>query len=176
MDPNMQSDPQMNYAVWADRVVAALIDVGVALAFMIVLYIIIAIGSVVLTAVGGAIDSASGSGAGGALGALGSCGGCFLFFVLPPISYFGIGMLNKVYWVSKRGYSIGQGAMKLRVVDKSGNFLSMGTATLRLLCQVALGFIPFVGGLLDLLFPLFDDPTRQTLHDKAVASYVIKIG
>ena len=62
------------------------------------------------------------------------------------------------------------------LVDKDGNMLSMGTATIRLVCQVALCFIPIVGGILDLIWPLFDDPTRQTLHDKAVASYVIKVG
>jgi uncharacterized RDD family membrane protein YckC len=159
----------MNYALWADRVLAALIDAGVALAFMIVLYVILILISFLLTMITGATGGADG-GAGGLLG----CGTCVLAFVLPPVSYLIVGILNKVYWVSKRGYSIGQGVMKLKVVDENGNLISMGTATLRLLCQVALGFVPVVGAALDILFPLFDDKTRQTLHDKAVNTFVIK--
>jgi len=160
---------QMNYALWADRVLAALIDAGVALAFMIVLYLFLFIVSFLLSAAGGAIG-----GDAGAVGGLLGCGGCLLAFVLPPISYLAIGLLNKVYWVSKRGYSIGQGVMKLKVVNKDGNLIDMGTSILRLAVTVGLGFIPLVGALLDLLFPLFDEPTRQTLHDKAVGTYVIK--
>ena len=156
----------MNYALWADRVVAALIDAGVAFVGMIALYILLFVLSAVLSLGGGLIDE----GLGGLLG----CGGCVLFFVIPPVAYFAVGLLNKVFWVSSRGYSIGQGVMKLKVVDANGNLISNGTAFLRLLCQVGLGFVPVVGGLLDLLFPLFDEPTRQTLHDKAVGTYVIK--
>lgn len=169
MNPNLNPAPPMNYALWADRVLAALIDAGVALAFMIVLYLGLLLLGSIMGAASGAMQGADG-GAGMFLG----CGTCMMAFILPPISYLAVGLLNKVYWVSKRGYSIGQGVMKLKVVDENGNLLSMGTATLRLLCQVALCFVPVVGGLLDLLFPLFDDKTRQTLHDKAVASFVIK--
>lgn len=164
---------QMNYALWADRVLAALIDGGIATAFMIVLYIALIVISLLLTAIGGA-GEAAGLGGLGALGALGGCGTCVIAIVVPPIAYLVIGLLNKVYWVSTRGYSIGQGVMKLKVVDKNGSLIPMGTSILRLAVTVGLGFVPIVGGLLDLLFPLFDDPTRQTLHDKAVGTYVIK--
>ncbi len=170
----MNSNPGMNYALWADRVLAALIDAGIALLFMIVLYIVIFVLSFIVTMIGGAIESGTGTGVGGMLGALGSCGGCFFFLVVPPLSYLIIGLLNKVYWVAKRGCSIGQGMMRIRVVDANGHLLSMGQATLRLLCTVGIGFIPF-GGLIDILWPLFDDPTRQTLHDKAVGSFAIKV-
>jgi uncharacterized RDD family membrane protein YckC len=91
------------------------------------------------------------------------------------VSYFAAGLLNKVYLVSKRGYSVGQGLMKLKVVDSHGNSISMGTAVLRLLCTVGLGFVPVVGGFLDLLWPLWDKQ-RQTLHDKAVGTFVVKAG
>jgi uncharacterized RDD family membrane protein YckC len=63
--------------------------------------------------------------------------------------------------------------MKLKVVDEKGGLLSTGTALIRLLATVALAFIPIVGGLLDLLWPLWDEQ-RQTLHDKAVGSFVVK--
>lgn len=169
MNPNLNPAPPMNYALWADRVLAALIDVGVALAFMIVLYLALLLLGTVITTAGGAIGGDA-AGVGGLMG----CGTCVLAFVLPPVSYLIVGLLNKVYWVSNRGYSIGQGVMKLKVVDQNGNLISMGTAALRLLCQVALGFVPIVGAFLDILFPLFDDKTRQTLHDKAVGTFVIK--
>lgn len=160
----------MNYALWADRVLAALIDGGIAFAGVIALYIIIFVLWGVL-AVGG---SAIGGEAGGLLGSLGCCGGFLMLIIVPPVAYLVVGLLNKVYWVSTRGYSMGQGIMKLKVVDKDGNLIPMGTSVLRLAVTVGLGFVPLVGGLLDLLFPLFDDPTRQTLHDKAVGTYVIK--
>jgi uncharacterized RDD family membrane protein YckC len=57
------------------------------------------------------------------------------------------------------------------VVDARGNLLSMGTLVIRLIVQALLGMIPIVG-ILDLLWPLWDVP-RQTLHDKAVGSFVI---
>ena len=156
----------MNYALWADRVLAALIDAGVALGFMLALYVVLFIATTVLSGLGGAVSPE----AGGLLG----CSGCLLWFILPPLSYLIVGLLNKVYWVSTRGYSIGQGVMNLKVVDINGSLIPMGTAVLRLLVTIGLSFIPFFGSLLDLLFPLFDDPTRQTLHDKAVGTFVVK--
>ena len=165
----------MNYALWADRVLAALADAGIALSLMIVLYVllfVIGLGGQALFAVA---EQATGTGAAGAFGGLFGCGTCCLFFVLPPVSYLAAGLYNKVYLVSKRGYSIGQGLMKLKVVDAQGNLISRGTALLRLLATVGLGFVPIVGGLLDLLWPLWD-PQRQTLHDKAVGTFVIKTG
>jgi uncharacterized RDD family membrane protein YckC len=166
MNPNQP----MNYALWADRVLAALIDAGLAAVGMIILFIAMWIIAGLLTAV-----TAGVGGLDGGLGAGLGSGVCDLSFVIPPIAYLIVGLLNKVYWVSKRGYSMGQGVMQLRVVDQDGNLLDMGKAVLRLLCTVALGFVPIVGSLLDILFPLFDEPTRQTLHDKAVGSFVIKV-
>ena len=82
-----------------------------------------------------------------------------------------VGLYNKVYLVSTRGASIGQGIMHIKVVDAHGRLISQGNALGRLLVHVALGFLPF-GGIIDLLWPLFD-AQRQTLHDKAVGCYVI---
>jgi len=165
----------MNYALWSDRVLAALADGGIALLVMIVLYIIVFVVGVGGQFVFAGLEQATGTGAAGGVGGLFGCGTCCLFIALPPIAYLIAGLANKVYLVSKRGYSIGQGLMKLKVVDAQGNLLSMGTSILRLLCTVGLGFVPIVGGLLDLLWPLWD-PQRQTLHDKAVGSFVIKTG
>jgi uncharacterized RDD family membrane protein YckC len=73
--------------------------------------------------------------------------------------------------VSQRGYSIGQGVVKVKVVDANGQLLTQGTAFVRLLAQAGMGLVPFLP-LLDLLWPLWD-VRRQTLHDKAVNCYVI---
>jgi uncharacterized RDD family membrane protein YckC len=157
--------PPMNYALWADRVLAALIDAGVAFVVMIVLYILV----FVITLAGAGILGGVSQDAGGLFG----CTGCLLFFILPPISYFAAGLFNKVYWVSRTGHSIGHGLMKLAVVDAQGGTIPMGTSVMRLLSTVGLAFVPIIGSALDLLWPLWD-PQRQALHDKAVGTFVIK--
>jgi uncharacterized RDD family membrane protein YckC len=157
-------------------VLAALADAGIAVLVMFVLYVLLfvvgGIGSMIIGAGEAAVNT---RGEPGGLSGLFGCSTCCLFFILPPVSYFVAGLLNKVYLVSKRGYSVGQGLMKLKVVDAHGNLIPTGTAVLRLLCTVGLQFVPVVGGFLDLLWPLWDKE-RQTLHDKAVGTYVVKTG
>jgi uncharacterized RDD family membrane protein YckC len=82
-----------------------------------------------------------------------------------------VGLFNSVYLVAQRGFSIGQGIVKIKVVDSNGQLLTQVTAFIRLLVRVALSFVPALP-LLDLLWPLWD-VRRQTLHDKAVNCYVI---
>jgi uncharacterized RDD family membrane protein YckC len=149
---------RMDYATWGNRVVAYLIDFLLVAGGMLVLYLVAATFLAGLSSFG-----SPGQGL--------ASGSCCLLVGLFPLATFGVGLYNKVYLVSKRGYSIGQGVMKLKVVDAQGNLLSTGTLVLRLVVQAALGTIPFVG-LLDLLWPLWD-VDRQTLHDKAVGSFVI---
>ena len=98
-------------------------------------------------------------------------GMCCVTLIIFPLATLLVGLYNRVYLVSLRGYSIGQGVMKLKTIDANGQLLTQGNALIRLLAQAALGFIPFVG-MLDLLWPLWDDRC-QTLHDKAVGSFVI---
>ncbi|HEV2761911.1 MAG TPA: RDD family protein [Pyrinomonadaceae bacterium] len=159
------------YAEWIDRVLAALIDFGISAAVMVVLYFIFGVLGVGLSAVG----SGMGDDAGGALGALGS-GVCCFGILLTLIAVFGVGIYNKVYLVSKRGFSIGQGVMKLKVSDAAGNIPTTGALLLRLLVQVGMGYIPFIGFFLvlaNVLWPLWDEK-KQTLHDKAVGTFVVK--
>ncbi len=151
----------MRYATWADRVIGYLIDALLIVGGMVFLNLIL--GTFV-------------AGLAGGLGKIGDdvAGGmCCAWIVLFPLATLLVGLFNRVYLVATRGASIGQGVMKLRVVNANGGLLTMGTALVRLLAQAGLCFLPF-GALLDLAWPLWDDPTRQTLHDKAVASYVIK--
>ncbi len=147
------------YASWGDRVIGYLID-----------SVLVGVGMAILYGIAGAF-LAMVSGLGGHDLAGGMC--CMLILLFPIASLL-VGVFNRVYLVSTRGASIGQGIMRLKVVDTNGNLLTMGTAFIRLLAQVGLSFVPVVGPLLDLLWPLWDE-RRQTLHDKAVGSYVLKL-
>jgi uncharacterized RDD family membrane protein YckC len=158
--------PAMDYATWSTRVMGAIVD-----------FLLVALGMGLLYAVlGGAFAALAG------LSSLGrgfrgdgvdsAAGGiCCLAFVLFPVASLLVGFFNSVYLVSTRGYSIGQGIVKIKVVDANGQLLTMGTAAIRLLVRVGLGCVPMLP-MLDLLWPLWDE-RRQTLHDKAVNCYVI---
>jgi uncharacterized RDD family membrane protein YckC len=163
----------MNYAVWADRVLAALIDGGLVLATMIVIWIVILIVLAIFGAIGAGLSQAGGEEA-GAFSILAGWGFCCVAFCMIPVASIGIGFYNKVFLVGKRGFSIGQGVMKLRVVTAQNTLVPTGTLVLRLFVQAGFGLIPFLP-LLSILWPLWD-PQRQALHDKAVGTFVIKAG
>src|ERR1022692_2038201 len=150
--------PGAMYALWVDRVVGYVIDLVLVGVGMGVLYLVL----------GGLFAMMAG------LGSNFAGGMCCMMILLFPVSSLLVGLFNGVYLVAQRGASIGQGVMNLKVVDINGNLLSTGTAFIRLIARVALGFVPMVGPLLDLLWPLWDEK-RQTLHDKAVGSYVLKL-
>jgi uncharacterized RDD family membrane protein YckC len=150
----------MNYAPWATRAIGGIVDGLIVLAVVIVL-------NMVLGGMLGAIAAAfSGVGADYLSSSV-----CCLWMITLPLGTLLPGLYNKVYLVSQRGYSIGQGIVKVKTVDANGNLLAQGTALIRLLVQSAFGFIPLLP-LLDVLWPLWDEK-RQTLHDKAVGAYVI---
>ena len=171
--PEPQPPFPMSYATWGDRVIAALIDGAIVLGVYIVISLIFAGAFVGLGGLANMTDAANNPEAANALAGL-SCLGCLAAISVPLIVYFLIGLWNKVWLPAKRGYSIGQGVMKLRIVGADGNLVPLGTLALRLVITVVFGFIPFVP-LLDILWPLWDE-RRQTLHDKAVNTYVVKVG
>jgi uncharacterized RDD family membrane protein YckC len=154
----------MDYATWGNRAHGYIIDSLLVGATMGILWLILAGGIM------GLIGTRAAGGAGwephGVTGA-----SCCVFFLLIPVSMLLVGLYNRVYLVSQRGYSIGQGVVKVKVVDANGRLLTQGTAFLRLVVQAGLGMIPLLP-VLDLLWPLWDE-RRQTLHDKAVNCYVI---
>jgi uncharacterized RDD family membrane protein YckC len=160
-------------AQWGARVVGFLIDYAFVMAVMIVLTIAFTLVSSLVAGAAGTVAAAGGpAGEEAASAALGMFSSSFCaMLVIFPLAALSVGAYNRVYLVSKRGYSIGQSVMKLKVVDTNGALLPMGTAALRLLAQIALSMVP-LAGLLDLLWPLWD-PRRQTLHDKAIGSFVI---
>jgi uncharacterized RDD family membrane protein YckC len=149
----------MPYAQWPTRVLGYLVDMLVTVPVVLVFYLI-----------GGSVVASLAS-MGGDLGSNLSGGACCVLIVFFPLSFLLVGLFNRMYLVSKRGYSIGQGVVKVKVVDANGNLLTMGSAFIRLLAQFGLSLLP-LGSLLDLLWPLWDQ-RKQTLHDKAVGCYVV---
>jgi uncharacterized RDD family membrane protein YckC len=152
----------MRYAEWGDRALGYLIDTGIAVGASIVLIIIFSI----LAALGAGLGGSDSPLPGGIF-----CFGTFISF----LAVFGFGLYNKVFLVSKRGSSIGQNFMHLKVVDAAGNIPSTGMLVLRLLVQSGLPFVPFgaIVSLVDHLFPLWDEK-KQTIHDKAASTFVVK--
>jgi len=148
---------QMMYAPWSTRVLGYLIDSFLVGGCMLVLYLILGSMLATMAHLGGDYNVAGGM--------------CCMMILLFPAATLLVGLFNRVYLVASRGYSIGQGVVHVKVVDGNGNLLTTGTAFIRLLAQAAMGFVPILP-LLDLLWPLWDE-RRQTLHDKAVGSYVI---
>lgn len=144
------------YAGWGTRAIGFIIDALLIGIGMGVLYLIL---GTVLASMAGLFGHRVAGGA------------CCMMLLLFPISTLLVGLYNGVYLIALRGYSIGQGVVKVKVVDANGRLLSQGTAFLRLLVRVGLGFIPFLPAL-DLLWPLWD-VRGQTLHDKAVNAYVV---
>ena len=168
----------MNYALWGDRVLAFLIDAAINLVVgLLVLAIVYALG-IAMTVVGGSMaDDAGNRGQNNPVANLLATGGCFTCFCGPllavPLVTLIVGLFNKVYLIHRRGCSIGQGFMKLRVVGPHGERVPHKTLFLRLFVQVLLSII-WVVSLLSILWPLWD-PRRQALHDKAVDTFVIKV-
>jgi uncharacterized RDD family membrane protein YckC len=155
-DPQPASALRMDYATWGNRAIGYIIDsllVGVTMA---ILYALI----------GGLLATVAGVGGRGA-----AQGVCCFFIVLFPLASLLVGVYNRVYLISQRGYSIGQGVVHVKVIDANGELLTQGTAFVRLLAAAGMGLVPFLP-VLDLLWPLWDD-RRQTLHDKVVDCYVV---
>jgi uncharacterized RDD family membrane protein YckC len=159
----LQAAPPMDYATWSSRVFGYLIDSVFVLVAMCALYVVATLVFGSAMSMGSLVGSSGLQGLGGL--------GCCCMLSLFPVASLAVGLYNKVYLVSQRGFSVGQGVMNLKVVDEQNHLLSQGAALLRLVAHAGLSFIPFLG-LIDLLWPLWDD-RRQTLHDKAVGCFVI---
>ncbi|HEX3607379.1 MAG TPA: RDD family protein [Candidatus Dormibacteraeota bacterium] len=144
--------PGIEYASWALRAGAALIDMAI-------------FATVLIVSIGIITASASGSDSGGhpvgvAIGVLllvlGVIAGCVYQVVLPA-----------------HGGTWGMRALHLRVARAdTGANIGIPLALGRWAVFAGIGFIPF-GSAVDLLWPLWDE-RRQTLHDKAVNTLVVR--
>ena len=153
-------------ALWGTRAIGFLIDSVIVGGIMTVVM-------VAFTLISGLVAGAAGTVA--AAGAPDEVAGVFLsqylvMMLIMPVLGLALLGYNGVYLVSKRGYTIGQGVMKLKVVNASGGLLPFGTAALRVLARVGISVVPF-GGFVDLLWPLWDQH-RQTIHDKVSGAFV----
>lgn len=99
-----------------------------------------------------------------------------IFFVLWLLT-LGWSLYN-AYLNGTTGQSVGKKVVGLKVVgEQTGQVIGAGTGIVRWLIGVAIGIIPCLGALfqlVNLLFPLWD-AKKQTLHDKAVKSVVITV-
>lgn len=145
---------QLNYATWGDRVLGSIIDGIILLPVFLVLFLVCSLLLGFVHVDGWALGLAT------------------MFSAILVIIY------NKIYLVGTRGASIGQGVMKLKVVDAAGESVSMGKAALRQIAAVGISLTPVLGTIaqiVDGLWPLWDGK-RQTLHDKAADAFVVKVG
>ncbi|GAA1750622.1 MULTISPECIES: RDD family protein [Streptomonospora] len=81
-------------------------------------------------------------------------------------------------WIphARSGRTLGKRAAGVKVIlMKTGQPPSLGLSAGRQLVAVALASVTCVGTLLDLLWPLWDEPYRQAVHDKAVGTRVIRV-
>jgi uncharacterized RDD family membrane protein YckC len=98
---------------------------------------------------------------------------------------FSVGIMFIVNWFlmgregEKNGMTLGKQICGIRVIKEDGAPVTVGFAVLRefvvrwLLFGIVGSFFLGLPGLLDVLWPLWDDK-NQALHDKIVSSYVVR--
>jgi uncharacterized RDD family membrane protein YckC len=78
------------------------------------------------------------------------------------------------YFVGKTGQTIGRKACGIAVVDEHRlQPIGIGRALGRYAMTAVIGGVCAIAGIVDVLFPLWDDK-KQTLHDKVVSSVVVR--
>jgi len=88
------------------------------------------------------------------------------FFLLAGVAY-------KPLMEGSRGQTLGKMAVGIKVVrGADGASIGYPEAFLRWFVGVIIGVVPF-GSIIDVLWPLWD-PHKQTLHDKAAKTIVVK--
>lgn len=92
----------------------------------------------------------------------------FFLAVLLWLGYFSVSH-------SRSGQTLGKRMMGIKVVSlRTGEPPSLGAATGRIGIYLMLSFLPG-GQLLDVLWPVWDKPYEQALHDKVAGTRVILV-
>ncbi|PRY58005.1 putative RDD family membrane protein YckC [Knoellia remsis] len=101
---------------------------------------------------------------------VGSTGALLMYVVV-----FGFSLWNLVFRQGRTGQSIGKKALGIAVVgERTGQPLGPGTAFVRWFVMWLIGALSCgLGTVVNFLFPLWD-PKKQTLHDKAASSIVVR--
>ena len=152
------------YAEWWQRAVAFIID---AVVIGIPAGIIIALSGLTV----GSLTSTD------AFGNTTVNAGALRHFALAALIALGVGVLYRtILEGSSRGQTVGKMALRIAVKDvDDGGPIGYGRAVGRWLVGYILWLAFYIPGIVDLLFPLWD-PKKQTLHDKAVRSVVVRVG
>ncbi len=102
-------------------------------------------------------------------------GGFIVMIILTYPLTFAVALSYRWLTHGKSGKTLGKRAVGIRLVSEStGASVGLGPSAGRELVMLALNIVSCgVGNLLDLLWPLWDEK-RQTLHDKAISSRVIR--
>ena len=96
-----------------------------------------------------------------------------LLWISIPVLILLVAVGYETFCLAKWGATVGKRAMKLRVVRADGGTVGWGRALGRVLTHLVFNVIPCVG-YLDPLWLLWDQPNRQTLHDKLVRTIVVR--
>ncbi len=89
-----------------------------------------------------------------------------------------VGIIYEVSMIALKGQTLGKMATKIKVVRADNGLVpGWGKSIGRWIIPAALGFVPFVGGLLSILVyvSLLWDKVRQGWHDKAAGTLVVKV-
>jgi uncharacterized RDD family membrane protein YckC len=99
------------------------------------------------------------------------------FLVFVPLNWIVAGALySSILHGSRRGQTLGKMLLSIRACDQTtGRSIGRARAFWRWLVSAIVWFfpLPLVGGLVDVMWPLFDS-RRQTLHDKVARSVVLR--
>ena len=137
-------------AEWVQRFIAYLIDFGITIG--------IYIAFIILTAIASAISDSLGT----------------IVGILGFLGYFGFTIWNSIIRQGQIGQTLGKTQQNLKLVrDDTGQPVGPGMAFVRLLVATLLSLVTCgIGGLLDVLWPLWDDQNKR-LTDKILNFSVI---
>lgn len=96
-----------------------------------------------------------------------------LVSLVSAVIYFGYDLVQHRFW----GQTLGKRALRLRVARTDGSVLSWGRAAVRSAIWTLVPAIPTLGlffEVLDGLWPLWDKPRRQAIHDKVAGTVVVQ--
>jgi uncharacterized RDD family membrane protein YckC len=147
---------ELQYAEWGQRFLGYLVDFVISMVLSVVIFVPF---SIVAGIGGGNPNEMSGV----------QCFGTALMYAVS----IGFGIFNQIWLRGTRGSTIGQGVLGLKTVTAEGEIPSFGSLIIRLLVQIPIGLVLCIGPVVDYLFPLWDEK-KQTLHDKAAGTFVVK--
>jgi uncharacterized RDD family membrane protein YckC len=81
-----------------------------------------------------------------------------------------IAVIYQVYFLTSTGQTPGMKLMSIKIVNASGELLTMGSALVRVVVAIFSGMIFLIGYLW-----AFWDANKQTWHDKAAGSFVVRV-